>query len=72
MTSEQSLEERVKSLEEAVGVLIACLVRIGVEGRPPIINDCEALGIPVTMHIGYPEKGMEALKRYRDEAAAAG
>ena len=71
--STEKLEARVESLEAAVGALVACLVRLGVTGRAPEINDYQALGLPAPAFgdVGYPKNAAATLRGYADQIAAA-
>ena len=49
------MEAEIVDLRKAVGALIVCLVRVGVQGRAPFFEDQEALGLPSRMgHVGIP------------------
>ena len=66
------LEAKVESLEQAIGAIIACLVRVGVEGRAMSMNDCEVLGLPPRMGtIGIPKEAANILRRYVSVASSA-
>ena len=68
----ERLEAEVKSLRLGMGALIVCLVRVGIEGRFPFVDDSQVLGLPMTMgRAGIPPAAAEILRRYRAEAAAA-
>ena len=68
----EKMEAEIADLRNAVGALIACLVRVGVEGRAPFIGDQETLGLRSKMgHIGIPPNAAKILRRYASEAAAA-
>ena len=66
------LQTKVESLEHAIGAVIACLVRVGIEGRAISLNDCEVLGLPPRMGaIGIPKEAANILRRYVAEARNA-
>ena len=68
----ERLEAEVKSLRLGMGALIACLVRVGVEGRFPFADDSQRLGLPVVAgRAGIPPAAAEILRSYSQEAAAA-
>ena len=72
--SMEKLEARVKSLEAAVGALVACLARVGVEGRVPSISDYEALGLSDMMMMGepgIPKNAAAVLRSYASQIADA-
>ena len=73
--SMEKLEARVKSLEAAVGALVACLARVGVEGRVPSISDYEALvGLSDMMMMGepgIPKNAAPVLRSYASQIADA-
>ena len=68
----ERLEAEIKHLRLGMGALIACLVRVGVEGRSPFLDDAQVLGLPGDVgRIGIPPAAAKILRRYRGEAAAA-
>ena len=68
----ERLEAEVKNLRLGMGALIVCLVRVGVEGRFPFVDDSQVLGLSMTMgRAGIPPAAAEILRRYSTEAAAA-
>ena len=68
----ERLEAEVKNLRLGMGALIACLVRVGIEGRFPFSDDSQVLGLPMEMgRAGIPPAAARILRRYRSEAAAA-
>ena len=68
----ERLEAEVKSLRLGMGALIACLVRVGVEGRFPFADDSRVLGLPMAVGTaGIPPAAAEILRRYSTEAATA-
>ncbi len=68
----ERLEAEVKNLRLGMGALIACLVRVGVEGRFPFADDSQTLGLPIAMgKAGIPPAAARILRGYSREAAAA-
>ena len=66
------LAAKVESLEHAIGALITCLVRVGIEGRAISVNDSEVLGLPLRAgRIGIPKEAATILRRYAQEASNA-
>ena len=66
------MEAEILGLRKAVGALIVCLVRVGVQGRAPFFEDQEELGLPSRMgHIGIPPNAARILRSYAKEAVAA-
>ena len=66
------LAARVESLEHAIGAIITCLVRVGIEGRAISVNDSEVLGLPLMMgKIGIPKEAATILRRYAAQASNA-
>ena len=66
------LAAKVESLEHAIGAIIACLVRVGIEGRAISVNDSEVLGLPLRAgRIGIPKEAANILRRYASEASNA-
>ena len=71
-TQVKELAAKVESLEHAMGAVIACLVRVGIEGRAISVNDSEALGLPLRAgRIGIPKEAANILRRYAHEASNA-
>ena len=68
----ERLEERVEQLEDAVGALIACIIRIGVDGRAPHVDDQKKLGLsPRSAEPGIPPAAAKALAKFRKQIVAA-
>ena len=68
----ERLEAEVKNLRLGMGALIACLVRVGVEGRYPFVDDSQVLGLPIAAgKAGIPPAAAKILRRYSTEAATA-
>ena len=66
------MKAEIVDLRKAVGALIVCLVRVGVQGRAPFFEDQEALGLPARMgHVGIPTTAARILRRYAREASEA-
>ena len=66
------LKREVAELKRAIGAIIACLVRVGIEGRAISVNDSEVLGLEVRAgRIGIPREAANILHRYAQEAANA-
>ena len=71
-TQVEELTAKVESLEHAIGAIIACLVRVGIEGRAISVNDSEVLGLPLRAgRIGIPKEAANILRRYVHEASNA-
>ena len=52
----QNWQPKSNHWEHAIGAIIACLVRVGIEGRAISVNDSEVLGLPLRAgRIGIPE-----------------
>ena len=59
-------------LKKAIGAIIACLIRVGIEGRAISVNDSEVLGLQLGAgRIGIPKEAAKILHRYAKEAANA-
>ncbi len=68
----EELKRKVEGLEEAIGALMACIVRVGIEGRVPVSNDTEKLGMgTVVGEVGIPKGVAKTLSRYASRALAA-
>ena len=68
----ERLEAEVKNLRLGMSALIVCLVRVGVEGRFPFVDDSQVLGLPMRAgRAGIPPAAAKILRRYSTEAAAA-
>lgn len=66
------LKREVAELQRAIGAIIACLVRVGIEGRAISVNDSEVLGLELRSgRIGIPKEAANILHRYAQEAANA-